>query len=168
MNLPKLDGMGGDYNLALTSNDCMPAHVDNRDALVALEKFHSRFNLVDGWRQFNDNKPGFTFRQAETRSRIDRIYLSNEFMRDSSDWDIVTPNITSDHDMVTAAIMDPIAPFIGKGRWTTPLAIIKHKGFKEEVAQELICLKTELSAVSYVRGFTNTSNKQTSWKKFKE
>ncbi|KIK64706.1 hypothetical protein GYMLUDRAFT_56732 [Collybiopsis luxurians FD-317 M1] len=70
-NLPDLDGMGGDFNLAPSSNDRMPAHPDNKEALAALEKFQSRFNLVDGWRQFNDNKPGFTFRHAESRSRID-------------------------------------------------------------------------------------------------
>ncbi|KAF5337638.1 hypothetical protein D9757_015091 [Collybiopsis confluens] len=110
--LPQLDGWGGDFNfLTPTSNDPIPAREDNRDALAALKKFRCRFDLIDGWRRFNEQSAKFTFRQANlARSRIDRIYLTKELMRDIQDWDIKSPNITTDHDMVTTTIVDPIAP----------------------------------------------------------
>ncbi|KAF5384648.1 hypothetical protein D9757_007442 [Collybiopsis confluens] len=167
-HLPPLDGWGGDFNLAPTSNDRLPAREDHREALAAFEKFRSRFDLIDGWRRFNEKSTGFTFKRANSRSRIDRIYLTNNLIRESLDWNIKTPNITSDHDMVTATMVDPIAPHIGKGRWTVPLAILKHKGFKKEVTQALEHAKREMDSISYVTGFNQASNKQTIWKRFKD
>ena len=92
-----------------------------------LQDFKDLLGLQDGWRSTNPTEKAYTFIQEATqaRSRIDRIYVSQPMLKNSQNWNIVTTPIRTDHSLVSAKFANPGAPFIGKGRWSMPLRLLK-------------------------------------------
>ncbi|KAM6496546.1 Endonuclease/exonuclease/phosphatase [Amanita muscaria] len=134
-SLPSIDIMAGDFNLVESELDRLPAHPDPKHTVEALDEFKHRFTLIDGWRRTFPTMTNYTFGvgSANSQSRIDRIYLSHPLFQDSFNWDIQTPTINTDHQLVLATILDPKMPFIGKGRWTIPPNLLKDKKVKDYI-----------------------------------
>src|SRR5271156_502072 len=166
-NLPKPDIVLGDFNLVEDAIDRIPSHLDNGNAVEALCNLKNKFKIVDGWRHNYPNSKAYTFLQQATgiQSRIDRIYVTENIMKNSFEWNIETSGILTDHKMVSTKITSPKTPYIGKGRWTMPLTLLKNKHMMNKIQEKTLELEAELNSNTMLR--TNTYNLQTLWKSLK-
>lgn len=139
---PRLNIMLGDFNLVEDALDRLPCKSDNHRATTALKRFRDANKLIDGWRTAHPEEKGYTWmRESDgTQSRIDRIYIHEDFFSDCKSWNIHHPPIPTDHDMVSAEIATPTSPLIGKGRWAIPTRLLKNNSIKREIQK----LGTEL------------------------
>lgn len=134
----KPDIMLGDFNLVEDSLDRLPCHHDDANAVAALGELKSNMNLIDGWRQTNPDKREYTHQHAPNASQgcIDRIYISNNMLSPSKDWDISPTNIETDHWMVSVKITTMEAPLIGKGRWQIPTYLFEDKDIMKKINKQ--------------------------------
>ena len=132
------DVMIGDFNVVEDALDRLPSKQDDARTTEALRDFRLRHDLVDGWRRTHPTSKNYTWsRESDgTQSRIDRIYVRESFLPDCRGWEISTPPIPTDHDIVSAKITTPTAPVVGRGRWAIPVRVFKDKAVKAGI-QEL-------------------------------
>ena len=140
--LPPPDIMLGDFNIVEDAIDHLPSHPDPQYVVISLDNLRSKLQLQDGWRATNPNSKCFSFLKKSTgvQSRIDRIYTTTKIIKTAVDWEVTTTALTTDHKMVSVKIMDQKAPYIGRGRWTIPLHMLKDKALISEIQ----CLGKEL------------------------
>ncbi|EPS96546.1 hypothetical protein FOMPIDRAFT_64154, partial [Fomitopsis schrenkii] len=129
------DVMLGDFNLVEEAIDRLPMREGPEGPRTALSELHTLLGLHDGWRVTEPSTRDYTFpqRPSTTRSRIDRIYLGTELLSRSFEWDITSTGIPTDHRLVSVRLTNAAAPYLGKGRWTMPLAILADQNFVAEV-----------------------------------
>jgi exonuclease III len=167
-HLPKPDIMLGDHNLVEDPIDRLPCHADNAQTVEALQNLKSQLLLHDGWRRTHPTTKAYTYLQKATgsQSRIDRIYVTEKIFKNSFDWEINTSGITTDHQMVSVQITDDTIPFVGKGRWTIPLNLLKNKKLMQEIQYKGKILEANLEKIKNRR--TDEDNPQAAFKKFKD
>ena len=160
--------MLGDYNLVEDPIDRLPCHADNMQTVEALQNLKSMFLLHDGWRRTYPTTKAYTYLQKATgsQSRIDRIYVTEKIFKNSFDWTINTSGITTDHQMISVQITDDTIPFVGKGRWTIPLNLLKNKMLMQEIQNRGIILETQVERTKNRR--TDENNSQVVFKKFED
>jgi ribonuclease HI/exonuclease III len=129
------DVMLGDFNIVEDALDRLPSKQDDAGATEALRDFRIPHDLVDGWRRTHPTTKNYTWsRESDgTQSRIDRIYIRENFLPDCNGWEIETPPIPTDHDIVSARITTPTTPTIGRGRWAIPARVFKDRSVKTEI-----------------------------------
>ncbi|KAJ6449443.1 Endonuclease/exonuclease/phosphatase, partial [Mycena vitilis] len=132
-DLPVPDCMAGDTNIVEEPADRFPHRSDCAAATAALARFKRLLDLQDGWRKINPDAKEYTFASNHgTLSRIDRIYVSPATLKYSRDWLISdAAGGLTDHRMVSVQIRAPGAPYIGKGRYTIPLFLLRDEAFME-------------------------------------
>jgi exonuclease III len=90
--LPPPDIMLGDFNLVEDALDRLPPKSDNTTAVEALAELKAEYQLRDGWRAENPDSHAYTFMQSALqggrKSRIDRIYINQDMIPFSREWDI--------------------------------------------------------------------------------
>ena len=125
----------GDFNLIEDMIDRLPAHTDDPDATAELMSLKQRFQMIDGWRNFNETKRGYTYTQdaINSHSRIDCIYITERLKDHSSDWLIKHTSVPTDHRLVTTTIIDRKSPYIGPGRWDMLRFLLKDKSFMKDI-----------------------------------
>ncbi|KAK0477655.1 Endonuclease/exonuclease/phosphatase, partial [Armillaria novae-zelandiae] len=136
LKLPQLDGMSGDFNFVEDAIDRIPAHGDSQALVKAFQEFKGKRRLKDGWRHINPERREYTYTQMSgkfSRSRIDRIYVSDKVLKNSDRWEIRHPPIGTDHQIVSVRVTHDQAPYLGKGRWTMPLHLLNNKKVIQEV-----------------------------------
>ena len=131
----KPDIMLGDFNLVEDSLDRLPCHHDDTNAVAALRELKSNMNLIDGWRRTYPDKREYSHQHTPNTSQgcIDRIYITNELLPPSKEWNITPTNIETDHWMVSAKITTTNAPLIGKGRWQIPTYLFDNKDILKNI-----------------------------------
>ena len=67
------------------------------------------------------------------QSRIDRIYATAKIIKTAVDWEVTTTALNTDHKIVSVKVMDQKAPYIGRGRWTMPLHMLKYTALIKEI-----------------------------------
>ncbi|KAF9234529.1 Endonuclease/exonuclease/phosphatase [Melanogaster broomeanus] len=169
---PKPDILLGDFNLVEDALDRLPPHADARRATEALAKLKMALNLVDGWRMENPDSTAFTFSQSRAQggaqSRIDRIYLKRDALIFSKEWHIEPSGIHTDHQLVSARISDHRMPYVGKGRWSLPLFILKDQEVSEEIVSLGRILQQKINQGQHLQPRSETDNPQTAFKSFKD
>lgn len=167
-NLPIPDIMLGDFNLVEDALDRLPSHPDNEGAVETLREFKTSMRLNDGWRATYPTTKSYTFLQKSTgsQSRIDRIYLSEAYMTNSSEWLKSTVGLLTDHNMVSVHISNLNTPFIGKGRWSLPLHLLKDKPLMEQIEKMGIELVDQMERSKF--NCPADLNPQTLFKNFKD
>ncbi|OSD06062.1 DNase I-like protein [Trametes coccinea BRFM310] len=162
----RVDIILGDWNVTGESMDRLPMTTDDAAAVHALAALISDLEMVDGWRSENPRERAYTYLQLATgsQSRIDRIYVRREMVRDANDWAIEEPGIPTDHRMISVTIADYQAPFVGKGRWAMPEHLLNDKVIKEAMKDEARKLAAELN---HGTPRTERSNAQTAFQAFK-
>ncbi len=167
--LPNSDFMLGDTNIVEDMTDRLPCHKDNTNATQALAELKNHLQLKDGWREINPTTTAFTFMQLSTgsQSRIDRIYIANELASSCRNWGIKATHIPTDHKMVTVELIDLKAPYIGRGRWTMPLYLLKNKKLMKEVRDLGLELESQIGKLEFNER-TETKNAQILYKEFKD
>ena len=84
--------------------------------------------VSDGWRIKHQETDTYTYYQAASgsRSRIDRIYVTDDILSTATDWRIDRAGrVNTDHLLVSVKITSPEMPFIGPGRWPMPMNLLK-------------------------------------------
>ena len=168
-NLPIPDAMLGDFNVVEEAIDRLPPHRDNAQAASKLADFKSLHTLRDGWRHCYPTELAFSYTQVATqsRSRIDRIYVSSPVYKHARNWVIEHTPINTDHCLVSMEFANPGAPFIGKGRWSIPLYLIKHRKVLQNIKKLGCQLEKDLETVSG-DARTGGKNPQTLYYTFKK
>ncbi|KAL1938742.1 hypothetical protein VTO73DRAFT_11345 [Trametes versicolor] len=132
-NLGRVDLLLGDLNVVEDRADRLPPREDPEAPREALQALCGKLTLLDGWRITQPLEKGFTYMQESTasQSRLDRIYVRRAMAKDCSEWGIVEPGIPTDHLLVTVAIENYKAPFIGKGRWVMQPHLLEDEDLKK-------------------------------------
>jgi exonuclease III len=165
-DLPKPDIMLGDFNIVEDAIDRLPSHHDPPGPVKSLDTLRASFHLLDGWRANNPDDKHFSFLQqaTATQSRIDRIYASNKIVKSATDWKIDWTGLSTDHKLVSARVVDQKTPYIGQGRWTMPLFLLKDK----TLVAEIQCLGKKLEDKLDENLNRTVANPQTLFKQFKD
>ncbi|KAI0357400.1 DNase I-like protein, partial [Trametes cingulata] len=124
--LTNVDVMLGDMNMVQLALDRLPERTDAEGQSESFFELIQNMSLVDGWRSDNPQTRTFSYMQESTgsQSRIDRIYVSRRHRNDFNQWGFLESGIPTDHKMVTVAVANQHAPFVGKGRWTMPTHLL--------------------------------------------
>ncbi|KAH9926011.1 Endonuclease/exonuclease/phosphatase, partial [Fomitopsis serialis] len=135
--LCKPDLLVGDFNIVEEAIDRIPAKEDSPTAVQNLRSLLRCLNLFDGWRLSEPSKKDFTFPQrgSASRSRLDRIYATNELIMSSQEWSIKTTGVQTDHRLICAHLSTRSAPYIGRGRWNLPSHLLDDDEFKKSAAE---------------------------------
>ncbi|KJA26902.1 hypothetical protein HYPSUDRAFT_132204, partial [Hypholoma sublateritium FD-334 SS-4] len=159
---PQPDVILGDFNLVEDALDRLPPHRDPPAPTEGLTNLITALDMTDGWRETHPDTLQYTYsqslRQGAAHSRIDRIYIRRDGLKFSNNWEISTPGIPTDHQLVSAQITDAVLPFIGKGRWVFPSHLINNK--KAMRALTSLCRKAE-TAMNEIAVRTDELNPQT-------
>jgi hypothetical protein len=165
----KPEVMLGDFNLVEDAIDRLPAHRDHQRATETLDSLKSTLELKDGWRHENPDDKDYTYtqsiQQGGAKSRIDRIYVTNDRLKFCKEWKLSAPGIPTDHKLVSVNISDKKLPFIGKGRWVIPLFLLKDKKLSENIQKLGKELEDKMKNIKHSR--TETNNPQTLFSEFK-
>ena len=170
--LRKPDFVLGDFNVTEEPIDRSPAKHNAQGAVTALREFRLSAGVQDQWRHTFPKAQEFTY-QATTndhpiKSRLDRIYMSNNKAKFTFDWKIAPSSIPTDHWLVTVKYAPQGAPYIGKGRWTWPLHSLKDRELMDWVESRGKRLQTDLNRLKMSPNERSvTDNPQTQWKSFK-
>ncbi|KAJ7762099.1 hypothetical protein B0H16DRAFT_1661874 [Mycena metata] len=166
LDLPVPDWIGGDTNLGEEPMDRLPHRSDASGAVAAFTKFKRMLEVKDGWRTVNPDTKAYTYASTNGKSlsRIDKILVSPTLMRNCRNWSIddVSGKLT-DHRMVSVVIRAPGAPFIGEGRYTIPLFLLKDTEFMKFVVEKGENLEEFLT-----EDRSDSTNIQTRFKAFKD
>ncbi|KAG1766764.1 Endonuclease/exonuclease/phosphatase [Suillus occidentalis] len=169
-SLPTPDVLLGDFNIVEDTLDRLPPKQDNKHATVALMCLKLSLDLRDRWRAENPDLLAYTYAQSSTQggqqSRIDRIYISENILSFSKDWTIEPAGIATDHQLISARISDIRMPFMGRGRWTLPLFILKDKDIKDQIIDMGHTMQLDIKNLLSDRSATH--NPQTIFKNFKD
>lgn len=165
-DLVKPDILLGDCNIVEDAIDHLPTHADNAAAVEALQTLKSTLHLNDGWRAQNPTEKVYTYHQKATssNSRIDRIYMTSHTLKFSRKWSISKSSVNTDHYLASAKIFNPTIPFVGKGRWTMPLHLLKNKKLLKTLTTLGIHFEQHLANMPQR---SQTQNAQTLFKDFK-
>lgn len=124
--LPPCDFLCGDWNMGLTGEDhnagsATPVASDLRAHRACVTALMGANEATDGWRQYRPEtrmythtNSAFNHRTSVGSSRIDRIYVRDDWYLHTSNWDIV-PCAWSDHASVQVT-WRPDNPLFGPGR----------------------------------------------------
>ncbi|RXW13780.1 hypothetical protein EST38_g12074 [Candolleomyces aberdarensis] len=145
------------------SVDRLPTRSDRDGQINALQELKRSAQLIDGWRNENPNQVAYTWSQKNvnrehlnaplSKSRIDRIYINENLLRTTNEWEIRTDHpIDTDHELVSVKYYDLQTPYLGKGRWELPNYLLDHKHFMEEVHK--------LCSTAVGKAETSTLNRQ--------
>ncbi|EPS97590.1 hypothetical protein FOMPIDRAFT_1031963 [Fomitopsis schrenkii] len=168
--LPKPEIMAGDFNLVEEAIDRLPTRKEHDAPLLALKTLRNSLQLHDGWRLTNPTTKAYSYPQrgSEVRSRIDRIYVSDDLLSRSIVWKIQATGVPTDHNLVTTQLTAAHSPYIGKGRWTMPLHLLEDQTFMDQVASIGEKMLDEASDHSNTLNRSQEENPQTALKKFKD
>ncbi|KAG2037248.1 hypothetical protein BDR03DRAFT_934118 [Suillus americanus] len=145
-----------------------PSRPDNENAREALRNFKTSLNLQDTWRHAHPTEQLFTFTSnANSLSRLDRIYTSNTHDKSVSDWKSYLCPIPTDHNIVLVRFAPPGLPHIGQGRWTWPLGILSDCNLIKKIEERGIKLQEEIELRNTPETRTPSDNPQTLWETFK-
>ena len=170
--LRKPDFVLGDFNVTEEPIDRIPARNDTQGAVAALREFRLSSNVQDQWRHLFPKAREYTYRATvngqQRKSRLDRIYVSQNKSKHTFDWKIAPSSIPTDHWMVSVKYAPKDAPYIGRGRWTWPLSILRDKKVMEDVVRRGLTLQENMNNLrTSPNERTDSNNPQTMWRAFK-
>lgn len=133
----------------------------------ALRTFRFNLRLCDGWRHTSGDELNYTYSRPSSyrKSRIDRIYVTDDILATSFAWKIAIAPVFTDHKIISFTMVDEEAPFHGKGRWTAPLFLLENKKVMEDIHREGLKLTDLLEAMQQRSAELNP---QTLFKTFKD
>jgi hypothetical protein len=162
----------GDFNVTENTIDRFPQKPDNAEAVAALRDFRLALNIHDQWRHEYPKAREYTYRaitnETPTKSRLDRIYVAKEKTRFTFEWEMSPSTVKTDHWLVSLRYAPKNTPYVGKGRWTMPIAATKNEKIMEAVRERGMTLQNEINELMRNPNTrTSERNPQTLWRKFK-
>ncbi|KAF5341132.1 hypothetical protein D9611_005853 [Ephemerocybe angulata] len=167
------DVLLGDLNMVENSIDRLPAKSDNARVTEPFAEVCSEAKLIDGYQITHlGEKPKYTYKtlrrgQVNSRSRIDRIHVTEEVFNNSYEWNIIDTGMqTLDHYMVTAYLATDSTPYVGKGRSTIADFLLDFPELQDSFLKRARKLELDLERCRESR--SESENPQTLWKEFKK
>ncbi|EPS92778.1 hypothetical protein FOMPIDRAFT_1080763, partial [Fomitopsis schrenkii] len=135
--LKKPDILLGDFNLVEEAIDRLPVREDENAPITALKTLLRWLELIDGWRISEPDTKEYTYPQrgAQSKSRIDRIYVSPDILQASNEWEINTTAIPTDHKIAAVKISTENAPYVGRGRWIMPAHLMLDQEYVKQIIE---------------------------------
>ncbi|TFK20861.1 DNase I-like protein, partial [Coprinopsis marcescibilis] len=172
---PKPNIVLGDFNNVEEATDCLPPRPDPNTKIKELRNLKTALNIIDGWRDEHPTELAYTWKPSQSqltqnrcsRSRIDRIYISQELYPNTCDWNIEENTIGSDHQRPVATIYDPGSAEQGEGRWGMPTDLARNKTVLREIAQSTVEILREARRCTGDQR-TDTENPQSKLEAFKD
>ena len=130
-------GGGGDWNIALLNIDKKnPSNPPQPDQINTFNQLLSALGgprlLSDGWREKNQDFRAYTFFTAKGPvSRIDRLYVREDWMKDTEGWGIEASGLPTDHKALTMTIKFSEVSDRGPGRWRLNPLLLSRKTIRE-------------------------------------
>src|ERR1700722_4386188 len=137
--------MGG-FNFVEDDIDRYPMRLDDMRLNEEFNKLKKKYKWVDGWRIQNPKRTDYTFYQSssESKSRIDRIYVTETMCTNTYNWDILTTGNISDHDMTIVEILKKNLPYVGDGLWRISEGMFEYEPFRKQVKKVLRNVQTKI------------------------
>ena len=135
-----------DFNLIEDVIDRILNKPNDFQTTETLREFKIRHKPVDRWRKVNPEEKGYIWARDSdsTQSRIDRIYIHENYFNKCSGWDISPAPIPTDHKMVSVSMATLSSLFFGKGRWAIPPRLIKNRQMDKEIQKQAMRLQHEI------------------------
>ncbi|EJD32885.1 DNase I-like protein, partial [Auricularia subglabra TFB-10046 SS5] len=168
-NLGLPDIVLGDFNFVEDPVDRFPAELGKMDKPPAFSNLKRFLKIKDGWRSVNPNATDWSWRDASRQhmSRLDRIYMSENLLSRSRDWDITISGITkNDHSRVSTKIYALGEDSRGKGRWAMKESLTRDSSFLA-TANKLIAKAYEEIKTAKRMLRRREHNAQTIWQQLK-
>ena len=148
-----VDIMGGDWNETWEVEDRTSGRPGNVAEKIFFEAFMTSlrcpedFPLKDGWRLHNPKQIMYshTNHSGKGESRVDRMYVREDWIQNTSDWTIEPSAVTDlDHKAVTFIWNKPQKNRPrGPGRWRLKPAMLKRKSITKQCAEILNTIHNE-------------------------
>ena len=124
------DVLGGDWNEILSEMDHHNRRAPRGDPVDAMNRLVGHLGgvrpLIDGWRERHPDAAAFSFfRDGVGISRIDRVYVREDWMRGTDEWDIRPSGLQTAHHAATVEIAAPTNVRRGPGRWRLNQEMLK-------------------------------------------
>jgi hypothetical protein len=167
-NIPPPNMILGDFNMTEDAIDRMPARNDPEAVVRSLQNLKSLLNIKDAWRESFPDSVQYSYMQnKKIHSRLDRIYMTDQLAETAVGWKMEPSGIkNTDHDLVSVVLTDPMAPDIGKGRWTLPIYLLKDRIFISDAIELGNKAQTSMTHMK-LSGRSESKNAQTIFAKFK-
>ena len=170
--LRKPDFVLGDFNVTEEPIDRIPAKHDTQGAVTALREYRLSTSVQDQWRHAFPKAREYTYRTTvngqQRKSRLDRIYVLQDKTKYTFDWNTAPSSIPTDHWLVSVKYAPKDSPYIGKGRWTWPLNILRDKKIMKQIEERGLELQEEIKhLLATPNERSDTKNPQVMWKTFK-
>ncbi|KAJ3833925.1 hypothetical protein F5878DRAFT_503359, partial [Lentinula raphanica] len=172
--LPVPDLFMGDHNIVEEGFDRTTGRADNYEATEALVIFKSLFEMRDGWRRYNPDTRDFTHTHwgangNTTMSRIDRIYMREDLIKYSRNWEISDEmGDLTDHRMVLVTVSTPGVPYQGPGRYAIKPFILENMQLITDLMEICIAASKEIENVIGHGARTEALNPQRIHEKLKQ
>jgi exonuclease III len=163
------DLMLGDFNMVEEAIDCLLMHNDHKNTVNALAAINDKYRLLDGWRAMYPATKNYTFMQSSTnsRSQIDRIYVTKAILEEARNWQINIVSIPTDHMLASVQIAHPENPKIGPGWWTMKKLSITNQEVTKYAREKGIQAMEKLADIR-LNGRSEESNPQIVWYNYKK
>ncbi|KAG9029920.1 hypothetical protein FS837_003435, partial [Tulasnella sp. UAMH 9824] len=139
LNGKGVDMVLGDWNHVESEMDRLPRSGSTRAVVSAIANLKRVTGVEDTWQEENPTDCEFTWERPTlgasghtSRSRLDRILLTEEMAARSTDHVIDIGLTVSDHYPVRVTIIDDESPDIGKGRWRMNLEDLEDEHAMEK------------------------------------
>src|SRR5690606_20867545 len=128
-----IDIICGDWNMVESSQDRSSGRHPAREELYNMQRWKEQLSatgidLVDRDRKRYPSVKAYTHTNSNRgQSRVDRIYLREDWYQNRKDWTIspLPSSINSDHDVTSMTIGVPLKTIRGPGRWRLPPLALK-------------------------------------------
>jgi exonuclease III len=126
----KPDVILGDFNKVDDRRDRNPGREEEPRVKLALKELLKTHGYVDGWRMSNPEKRQFTFWQTNqecSASRIDRVYVATQSLKNTSNYTILQKPSWTDHAGIGLEYHARNRVDIGPGLWRLNPKLITNK-----------------------------------------
>jgi hypothetical protein len=131
-----IDILMGDFNMVEDAIDRFPPHPDQGDLVTTMKLLTNTRRLDDGWRKAHSSgsADGFTFKSSNeclSRSRIDRVYVTDEVFGKSSKWQVAETPSSFDHRIVAFDYTPNVKIDRGPAPWRMNMAYFEKEAYQE-------------------------------------
>lgn len=131
MNVRTAAILAGDFNCVLRREDQTP----NFNLCPELQVLVHDLDLIDTWISLKPHIIGYTYVSSTSASRIDRIYVTKQFMHNVDDCEIWPTNF-SDHCAYHVSLRYIRQPtFRGRGIWQLNVSLLPDAELKQQIRQ---------------------------------
>jgi exonuclease III len=158
--------IGGDWNKTQHQLDRNPPRLEDPRIRRSLKRAFLNGTYVDGWRKTNPTKMQYTYwatNDFASGSRIDRIYVTQQLHRRSSNWEIGTQPAWTDH---APAIMElhmggHVKP--GRGHWKLKPELLQVPAVTQKIEDYILSNLPKVFAGAQTEGRSCYTTNALAW-----